>query len=81
MKTSYNMISIIVFCLFLLTTHAAYASPNHGYAVDLLKGEGNVTGVKLAYQYHQTLWVMPAFTLKAALTCGITAMINSHNQT
>ncbi|TMO98751.1 acyloxyacyl hydrolase [Pseudoalteromonas sp. S3260] len=52
MKTSYNMISIIVFCLFLLTTHAAYASPNHGYAVDLLKGEGNVTGVKLAYQYY-----------------------------
>ena len=52
MKTSYNRLLVLVFTLFILATKAAYASSNHGYAVDLLKGEGNVTGAKLAYQYH-----------------------------
>ncbi|WP_350607881.1 acyloxyacyl hydrolase [Pseudoalteromonas sp. MER144-MNA-CIBAN-0113] len=52
MKTSYNRLFVLVFTLFILATKAAYASSNHGYAVDFLKGEGNVTGAKLAYQYH-----------------------------
>ncbi len=52
MKTSYSRLLVLVFTLFILATKAAYASSNHGYAVDLLKGEDNVTGAKLAYQYH-----------------------------
>ena len=34
----------------------SYASDNkpspHGYAVDYIQGEGDVKGIKLAYQYH-----------------------------
>lgn len=51
MKTSYNTVLVIVFSLFLLATKTTHASSPHGYAVDILKGEGNITGVKLAYQY------------------------------
>ncbi|GGE85826.1 acyloxyacyl hydrolase [Pseudoalteromonas gelatinilytica] len=29
-----------------------YAASNHGYAVDYIQGEGDVKGLKLAYQYH-----------------------------
>lgn len=52
MKTAYNRHLVIGFSLFLLITKAAYAASNHSYAVDLLKGEGEVAGAKLAYQYH-----------------------------
>ncbi|WP_462179726.1 acyloxyacyl hydrolase [Pseudoalteromonas gelatinilytica] len=29
-----------------------YAASNHGYAIDYIQGEGDVKGLKMAYQYH-----------------------------
>jgi len=42
---------IITLTLFTLAS-SAYAKNTHGYAVDLIHGEGSVTGIKLAYQYN-----------------------------
>jgi len=30
----------------------SYSASNHGYAIDYIQGEGDVKGLKLAYQYH-----------------------------
>ena len=49
--TLFRTILIFCFCLFCSATVAA-APSSHGYAVDLIRGEGSVNGVKLAYQYH-----------------------------
>lgn len=38
---------LFLLILFSVTTHAA-----PGYAIDFIRGEGSVNGVKLAYQYH-----------------------------
>lgn len=39
---------------FLVITFSAVSlsAPNHSYAVDYVQGEGDVKGLKLAYQYH-----------------------------
>ena len=52
MKTSLKTLIISFALVGSLFGKLAFAQSNHGYAVDFLKGEGNVNGVKLAYQYH-----------------------------
>lgn len=52
MKTVYKTFTLILFLVISVCGNTAFAQSNHGYAVDVLKGEGNVNGVKLAYQYH-----------------------------
>ena len=51
MKTSFS--SLFIFVL-LFTSQHAFAQSQHGYAIDLLKGEGGVNGFKLAHQYYPT---------------------------
>ncbi|MCF2859844.1 acyloxyacyl hydrolase [Pseudoalteromonas sp. SMS1] len=41
-----------VFALSLLLSASAVASKNHGYGIHYIHGEGDVRGVKLAYEYH-----------------------------
>ena len=36
----------------LLIVPSIDAAQNHGYAIDYIQGEGDVKGLKLAYQYH-----------------------------
>lgn len=36
----------------LLIAPSIDAAQNHGYAIDYIQGEGDVKGLKLAYQYH-----------------------------
>ncbi|RJF34397.1 acyloxyacyl hydrolase [Pseudoalteromonas gelatinilytica] len=36
-----------------------YAASNHGYAIDYIQGEGDVKGLKLAYQYHIPNEILP----------------------
>ena len=50
MKTSFKIIILLIASLFINNTVLAQSS--HGYAVDVLKGTGNINGIKLAYQYH-----------------------------
>ncbi|MBQ4833307.1 acyloxyacyl hydrolase [Pseudoalteromonas sp. MMG010] len=38
--------------LLLALTSKAHAQRLHGYSVDVLKGEGNVAGIKLAHKYY-----------------------------
>ncbi|MBB1355117.1 acyloxyacyl hydrolase [Pseudoalteromonas sp. SR45-5] len=52
MKTSLKTLIISSVLVVSLFGKLAFAQSDHGYAVDFLKGEGNVNGVKLAYQYH-----------------------------
>ncbi len=51
MKTSF--LSLFIFVL-LFTSQHAFAQSQHGYAIDLLKGQGGVHGFKLAHQYYPT---------------------------
>jgi hypothetical protein len=52
MKTSLKtLITSFLLVVSLFGKHT-FAQSDHGYAVDFLKGEGNVNGIKLAYQYH-----------------------------
>ncbi|KZW98395.1 hypothetical protein JL49_23615 [Pseudoalteromonas luteoviolacea] len=41
-----------VFTLSLLLPASVVASNNHGYGIHYIHGEGDVRGVKLAYEYH-----------------------------
>ncbi|KZN38747.1 hypothetical protein N480_13915 [Pseudoalteromonas luteoviolacea S2607] len=41
-----------VFILSILLSASAMASNNHGYGIHYIHGEGDVRGVKLAYEYH-----------------------------
>lgn len=50
MKSFFKILILLIASLFINTT--ALAQSNHGYAVDVLKGTGNINGIKLAYQYH-----------------------------
>ncbi|WP_372762227.1 acyloxyacyl hydrolase [Pseudoalteromonas sp.] len=52
MNTFYKALTTLFFTLLALTSHTTHARSEHGYAIDLMKGSGNVTGLKLAYQYH-----------------------------
>jgi len=52
MKTLLKPLIKTALFLYLLSVNYATANSSHAYAVDLLKGEGNINGLKLAYQYH-----------------------------
>lgn len=52
MKAVFKTLSVTLFLVISMFGKSALAQSDYGYAVDLLKGEGNVNGIKLAYQYH-----------------------------
>jgi len=41
-----------LFILSIMFSPTSYASSAHGYAVDYIQGEGDVKGLKVAYQFH-----------------------------
>lgn len=43
--------------LSLVVSGSALASSPHGYGIHYIHGEGDVRGVKLAYQYHTKSWL------------------------
>ena len=51
MKLKHPLKALMLGVAALLAT-PTYAASNHGYAVDYIQGEGDVKGLKLAYQYH-----------------------------
>lgn len=51
MKTT-HILNALTFVITASLTTPAFANSNHGYAIDYIQGEGDVKGVKLAYQYH-----------------------------
>jgi len=52
MKTVLKNLTITLILAISLFGKSVFAQSDHGYAVDILKGKGNLNGVKLAYQYH-----------------------------
>ncbi|MDQ9091505.1 acyloxyacyl hydrolase [Pseudoalteromonas haloplanktis] len=49
-------LTLVVLVLTFMSSGLSYASDSmlspHGYAIDYIQGEGDVKGIKLAYQYH-----------------------------
>ncbi|WP_304635475.1 acyloxyacyl hydrolase [Pseudoalteromonas sp.] len=47
-----HQLKTLILCATALVAGPLYAASNHGYAIDYIQGEGDVKGIKLAYQYH-----------------------------
>ncbi|MBQ4834842.1 acyloxyacyl hydrolase [Pseudoalteromonas luteoviolacea] len=60
-KYSMKHIPSLLFSLALSTS--AMAGTSHGYGIHYIHGEGDVRGVKLAYQYHTNDWLPESWHL------------------
>ncbi|MEQ3513910.1 acyloxyacyl hydrolase [Pseudoalteromonas sp. BZB3] len=47
-----NLLRLLALAFLLTFTSTAFADNKHGYAIHYIHGEGDVDGIKLAYQYH-----------------------------
>ncbi|MFC0118657.1 acyloxyacyl hydrolase [Pseudoalteromonas xiamenensis] len=51
-RSMYTVNKLISALILLLLSFSLIAQERHGYAVHFIHGEGDVDGIKLAYQYH-----------------------------
>lgn len=76
---AYQQVFKYIFMLLIFTASTnSFALSNHGYALDYVQGEGDVKGLKLAYQYHapqlQSILKNTHIYLESSFNFGSTAL-------